>query len=356
MGPLGGCRQRADGIGEPRGLRQTAAVCQGNRQSGIEGVAGLGGVDGLDRKPGDMGFPLLLNDKSPVSPRFYTLTTKQSRLIGLIIADITNPFYPALTRSVQDVCNSAGYDVFLCNTDEKTSLVRRYIDNLCQKQVDGIILQAFTHKDLEAVEVIKKAGIEVVLISCSNNTSLTTVYTNETNGAYLATRHLLDIGHQKIAFLSGPKSYNVSALRLKGYKKALLEAGIEPAEQYVCYADFNQSGGEEMARKILEVRPHPTAIFAANDLIALGVIQHFEKCQIRIPQDIALVGFDDIEMARLVRPKLTTIANPKYELGQTAAQQLISRILDPAQPNRRVVLDTRLVLRDSSLIRQEALL
>jgi DNA-binding LacI/PurR family transcriptional regulator len=201
--------------------------------------------------------------------------------------------------------------------------------------------------------VIKKAGIEVVLISYSNNTSLTAIYTNETEGAYQATRHLIDIGHQRIAFLNGPKTSSISALRLKGYKKALNEAGIEVNEQYILHADFNQVGGEQMAQDILKVKLQPTAIFAANDLIALGVIQYFEKCHIIIPNDIALVGFDDIELAHLVKPKLTTIANPKYELGQTAAQQLISRIQDPTQPNSHIVLNTRLVLRDSSLIRKE---
>ena len=280
-----------------------------------------------------------------------TLTTKKSKLIGLIIADITNPFYPALARGVQDVCNAAGYDLLLCNTDEKSSQVQRYVFNLCQKQVDGIILQVFTPKDLETIEAIKKAGIEVVIISQINNTSLTAIYTNETEGAYLATRHLIDIGHQRIAFLIGAKKSSISGSRLKGYKKALTEAGIVINEQYILYGDFNQTGGEQMAQDILKVKPQPTAIFAANDLIALGVIQYFEECHIRIPNDYALVGFDDIDLARLIRPKLTTIANPKYELGQTAAQQLILRIEDPAKPNSHIVLNTRLVLRDSSLVR-----
>ncbi|HBE78374.1 MAG TPA: LacI family transcriptional regulator [Firmicutes bacterium] len=282
-----------------------------------------------------------------------TLTTKKSKLIGLIIADITNPFYPALARGVQDVCHSAGYDLLLCNTDEKASQVHRYVFNLCQKQVDGIILQVFAPKDLETIEVIKSAGIEVVIISYINDTSLTAIYSNEMEGAYQATRHLIDIGHQRVAFLNGPKKSSISVNRLKGYKKALNEVGIKVDEQYILYADFNQAGGEQMAQDILKINPPPTAIFAANDLIALGVVQYFEKCNIRIPNDIALVGFDDIELAHLIRPKLTTIANPKYELGQTAAQQLISRIQDPTMPNSHIVLDTRLVLRDSSLVRKE---
>lgn len=282
-----------------------------------------------------------------------TLTTKHSRIIGLIIADITNPFYPAVARGVLDVCHANGYDVLLCNTDGNSSLVRRYVANLCQKQVDGIILQAFTPKDLEVIESIQKAGIETVLISNPNGKRITAVYTDESTGAYLATKHLIDIGHQRIAFLSGSKGSSVTIRRFEGYKKALQEAGLSLSEEYVFYGEFNQTGGELMAQKLLETKTCPSAIFAANDLIALGVIQCLEKKRIRIPDDMALIGFDDIEAARLVRPRLTTIANSKYELGQTAAQLLISHIHDPSLPFNHVILNTRLVLRDSSLIRRE---
>ena len=282
-----------------------------------------------------------------------TLTTKHSRIIGLIIADITNPFYPAVARGVLDVCHANGYDVLLCNTDGNSSLVRRYVANLCQKQVDGIILQAFTPKDLEVIESIQKAGIETVLISNPTGKRITAVYTYESTGAYLATKHLIDIGHQRIAFLSGSKGSSVTIRRFEGYKKALQEAGLSLSEEYVLYGEFNQTGGELMAQKLLETKTCPSAIFAANDLIALGVIQCLEKKRIRIPDDMALIGFDDIEAARLVRPRLTTIANSKYELGQTAAQLLISHIHDPSLPFNHVILNTRLVLRDSSLIRRE---
>lgn len=282
-----------------------------------------------------------------------TLTTKQSKMIGLVISDITNPFYPAVARGVQDVCHAAGYNVLLCNTDEKPRLVKQYVLSLCQKQVDGIILQAFVPEDLEMLNVIQKAGIETILISYPDDVRVTAVYTNDTEGAYLATRHLIDIGHERIAFFGGPITSSITRRRFDGYQRALQEASINLVDRYVFYGNFNQAGGDQMAHQFLETSPRPTAIFAANDLIALGAMQLFEQVGIAIPKDVAVVGFDDIDAARLVRPRLTTIANPRYELGQIAAQLLFSRLKDPKQPHRHIILDTRLVLRDSSLIRRE---
>lgn len=255
-----------------------------------------------------------------------SLTTKRTSTIGLIIPNILNPLYPNVAKGVEDVFYQKGYNILLSNTENKAKRERDSIEMLLSKKVDGLIICSgiLERKDLDII-INQKVPL-VLLGDYVEDIDINIVYTDYLMGAYLATSHLINTGYKKIAHVSGPMDIKSSIGKLEGYKKALTEAGYNYDEEYVIEGDNQIEGGHLALKKLLKKKGKPDAIFVANDLMALGVMEAIKVAGYKVPKDIAIVGFDDIDVASLVEPKLTTVTHPVYTMGLTAARLLYDNI------------------------------
>lgn len=279
------------------------------------------------------------------------LLNKRTYTLGLVVPDITNPFFPAVARGVEDVAHTNGYGVILCNTDGNLQKEAKYLKMLRTKRVDGVV---FTTSRVQAshVQDLLNAGVPVVLADRRLDVMCDSVSADNVDGAYQAVAHLLSLGHTRVAMITGPANLTTAQERLEGYKQALCEHGIAFSPRLVLEGDFRQESGYRLARDLLKIDPRPTAVFAANDLMAVGVLMSLEEQGIRVPEDMALVGYDDVVLSRVTRPRLTTVAQPKYEMGAIACELLISRISHPEKEPEKVLLKPRLVVRESSVVRR----
>lgn len=253
------------------------------------------------------------------------LVSRSSETIGLVIPDITNPFFPAVTRGVEDGASEAGYTVFLCNTDNDPALEAIDVQKLRERRVDGIIFVGTTDRH-DLVERLLGEIPVVVADRHVEHASIDSVLVDNLAGARAACSHLLDLGHTRIAHLAGNQRTRTAQERCEGYQSALLAAGLPYDERMVAWGDFTYDSGLAMAQVLLGRSPRPTAIFAANDLIAFGAMRAAEDGGLSLPDDLSVVGFDDIPMASVLRPGLTTIRQPAYEMGRLAITMLLERI------------------------------
>lgn len=268
-----------------------------------------------------------------------------SLAIGLVIPDITNPFFAEITKGVGEAVHARGYGVVLCNTGEDPERERSYLQLLRRKRVDGLILASVTTDDPHLVELVR-AEIPFVLVSrLARTVDAPYVIVDDKRGTRLAMEHLIELGHKKIGFIGGPPDVQSSQDRMEAFREVLLERHLPYREEWVCFSDFTQAAGREAACRILSFVDRPTAIFAANDVIALGVMEAAEKLGLRIPEDLSLVGYDDIAYASLPRVQLTTIAQPTFEMGRIAAEYLLSVIEGGRRRKLHRVVEPRLVVR-----------
>ena len=275
--------------------------------------------------------------------------SKQTRTIALILTDITNPFWTEVAHGVEDAAREHKFNVILCNTDESESRQVEYVSVLIQKQVDGILLVPARSRP-EATEAIQKRGTAVVVLDRQVPTAdVDVVRCDSEGGAYQLVQHVLSLGHRQVAVLTGPKDVSSAQDRVVGYRRAFLDANIEIIEDLIFYGKFIQASGYEMAQRALLATPQPTALFAANNFIAIGAWRALRDAGLRIPEDITLVGFDDLPAGLVVDPFLTVAAQPGYEMGKQATELLLDRLTNdaPTEP-QRIVLPTRLIIRHSS--------
>ncbi len=277
-----------------------------------------------------------------------SLRSKRTRSLALVLPDITNTFWTTVARGVEDAAQSHGYAVFLCNTDENLAKQRRYLDLVVSQQVDGVIL-APCDADAGNLAVLRDREIATVVIDRRiEGWDVDTVCGDSLGGARTLVQHLISLGHRQIAMISGPASTSTAEDRLAGYHAALADAGIAADPRLVLRGEFRVASGEQLTYRLLDAGAQPTAIFAANNAIALGVIDALEKRGLRIPQDVALVCFDDFPQAARLFPFLTVVVQPAYEMGVNAAQLLLRRLETAASPApRHVVLPARLIIRYS---------
>ncbi len=277
-----------------------------------------------------------------------SLRWKQTGMLALVLTDITNPFWTTVARGVEDAASEAGYHVILCNTDESPDKQESYLNALFQKRVDGILLVPA----LDAMDDIKRASqlrVPLVVLDRRLSQPLTdSVRCDSEDGAYRLTRLLLERGHRQVAILTGSPYTATAADRLDGYRRALREAGINESGERVLYGAFTLESGIEMARQVLVTDPRPTAIFAANNFIALGLLKTLFAAGLRVPEDISVVGFDDLPASLLIDPILTVAAQPAYEMGAQATKLLIKRLVGegPVAP-QEVVLPVDIIERKS---------
>jgi LacI family transcriptional regulator len=276
-----------------------------------------------------------------------SLRTRRSYTAGLIVPDISNPIYPRLARGLQDELASAGCHVLVCNTDRRADDELEYLVDVLDRQVDGVVIVAFhlSNSDLAQVPL---ADVPLVSIgSRLDHPSVDVVRTDDRAGARDATRHLLGLGHS-VGLIGGPANLPPSESRGAGYREALTEAGAAFRPEFVVNGDFTRAGGAAAMRAIATPPDHPTAIFCANDLMAIGAMDVARELGWDVPRDVALAGYDDIAAAALVTPALTTVHIPADQLGATAGRLLRDRMDGYAGPRRQVVISHEFVQRDSA--------
>jgi LacI family transcriptional regulator len=223
-----------------------------------------------------------------------------------------------------------------------------YVDVLSNRQVDGIIFVA-AGDQADSLDFLLHRNMPVVMIDRNlSNVEVDAVLTDNQLGGYLATRHLLELGHTRIACIAGPSSITPSAERIIGYRKALEEAGLSYDETLILRGDYHAQSGMEITNSILSMNPRPTAIFALNDLMALGVLRAAAEAGCSVPEDLAVVGYDDLEIARFTNPPLTTIAQPKKAIGVQAVNLLVNRMSQKNRPPSRLILPPELIVRRST--------
>lgn len=276
-----------------------------------------------------------------------SLKVKHTQSIGIMVPDIANQFYPEVVRGIEDVANMYEYTIFLCNTDLDDDKELKYFSGMEEKQVDGLIFMGNILTDRLAREM-KKADMPVVLIG-SDHPDLPSVTIDNTLAARKAVEYLLDKGHKNVAVITGKmKDPMMGRARLKGYREALEQAGINWKSEWVVEGGYRFKSGYEGARQLLMLEERPTAIFVASDEMAIGAMRAILEKGLQIPQDIAVVGFDNIDMSGKVYPSLTTMGQPMYEMGAIGMRLLTKYLQGEIVHDNKVVLNFELTERESS--------
>ncbi|MGC8780499.1 MAG: LacI family DNA-binding transcriptional regulator [Anaerolineae bacterium] len=277
-----------------------------------------------------------------------SLRSKRMHSLALILPDITNSFWTTVARGVEDAAQAHGYAVLLCNTDENLAKQAGYLRLVASQRVDGVII-APCDGDPDHVASLRERDMPTVVIDRQvAGWEVDRVRGDSLSGAYALVRHLIGLGHVQIAMISGPCGTSTADERVAGYRLALAEAGLSVDERLVRRGEFRISSGAQMTRAIFQAGLRPTAIFAANNALAMGVIDAAGELGLRIPQDLALVCFDDLANSSRLFPFLTVAVQPAYEIGLKAAQLLLGRIeTRGAEPPREIILPTRMIVRHS---------
>ena len=269
--------------------------------------------------------------------------------IGLIISDISNPFFPEVVRGVEDAAHRQGYNIILCNSDEVISKENDYIDVLLSKQVDGLIVASTSSEPGHLMEAAQRGTPLLLLDRHVPGTTCDVVKVDNITGARLAMEHLLDLRHQRIGLITGPKRVSTARDRTEGYRLALENRSIPCDERLVINSDFKEKGGYEGLIQLMALEHKPTAIFTANNLTTAGALTALRTLGLRIPDDISIVAFDDMTWMRLVEPQLTVVQQPMYLMGTTATEILLHRMLrNPNEPQQVMQLQANLVVRGSA--------
>lgn len=277
------------------------------------------------------------------------LRREKTNMIGMIIPDITNPFFPGVVRGAEDVAFANGYRLVLCNTDNDHSKEIVHLTSLRTYRPAGLIVIPSTLSELSAqTESYRKAGTSVVCVDrMPIHWKGDTVTVSNEDGAYRATRHLIELGHRRLATIAGPLHLTNAQQRLAGFKRAVREAGLTVNPEYIQESAFDKLGGHAKACILLRMVRAPSAIFAGNDMIALGVLTALRELGLRCPQDVSLIGFDDLDIAEITNPQLSSVFQPGYQLGETAARLLLERVAGSTSAAKHLVLGTELRIRQS---------
>ncbi len=282
------------------------------------------------------------------NPVARSLVMKKSRLIGVIVPEMSNFFIGEIMNGIEEMCKSCQYDIIVCSTQGNHEQEIRYLDLLEAKQAEGIIFMSWKlHNDV--VSAIKKIENPVIMINRNTiNSVVPSVSIDNKKAAYEMTQYLINMGHQKIALLRNSIDMDTFGLdQTIGYKEALADSGIKVEEQFIRYGDFSVDNSYKIVTELLEEGNLPTAIFATSDIMAIGAINAIEDKGYNVPDDISVVGFNDIKIASLYRPKLTVIHQPLFSIGTVAVKMIIDKIDGYELKNDIVILPHKLIERDS---------
>ncbi|SIS96017.1 transcriptional regulator, LacI family [Kroppenstedtia eburnea] len=282
------------------------------------------------------------------------LASKRTTTVGVVIPDISYAFFAELARGIEDIANMYHYNIILCNSDLKKDKELQLIEALFEKQVDGLLFLGGKVTD-EHREIFSGSDVPVVLAATRDDKENRPYVTiDQVQAAKEATGVLIREGHQRIGLLGGPLTDPIIGYpRYLGYKEALLESGLPFEEKWIRMGNYRYDSGLKAAKELLETEEGPTAIFAVNDEMAAGAIHAAQDLGKRVPEEISVIGFDNIPLATQVRPLLSTVAVPMYDIGAVAMRLLTKYMNDEPIENNQVVLEYRLELRDSTRLQGE---
>jgi len=277
-----------------------------------------------------------------------SLRTDRSGIIGIIADDISKtPFSPLIIRGIQDYMRSAGYFCMIINADWNPEKEKEAVHDLLNRSIDGVIFSETWHDSINLdLDVRNKPYVFVHRLF--KNPPSRSVIPDEIYGSRIAVNHLLKLGHRRIGYINGPEDYYASGERLKGYQMELKEFSIPLNSTLAVSGDWSTNSGYEGTKKLLSIKEPPTAIFAANDLMALGAIYAIQEANLRVPEDIAIVGYDDREIASISRPSLTTVTLPCYEMGKASAAMLLDLLEKKVEKADEIKVRGQLIVRQSS--------
>ncbi|AVF72493.1 substrate-binding domain-containing protein [Vibrio alginolyticus] len=277
-----------------------------------------------------------------------SLKVNRTKTIGMLVTTSTNPFFGEVVKGVERSCYQKGYSLILCNTEGDNERMRQSINTLLQKRVDGLILMCSSLEG-ERIDVFERyPDIPVVVMDWGPMLFTSDkIQDNSLRGGYLAAKYLIDCGHTEIGCITGPLIKHQAQMRYEGYKRAMNEAGLEFNANWIIESDFECEGGYQAFKKMAQRGALPSSIFVSNDMMAMGVINAANELGIKVPDDLSIIGYDDIHIAKFMSPSLTTIHQPKYRLGQAAVETLVRRLDDKSNDAQVVQLEPTLVVRNS---------
>ncbi|OHY94264.1 transcriptional repressor PurR [Vibrio rotiferianus] len=279
-----------------------------------------------------------------------SLKVNRTKTIGMLVTTSTNPFFGEVVKGVERSCYHKGYSLILCNTEGDNERMRDSINTLLQKRVDGLILMCSSLEG-ERIDVFERySDIPVVVMDWGPMLFTSDkIQDNSLRGGYLAAKYLIDCGHKEIGCITGPLIKHQAQMRYEGYKRAMIEAELDFNANWIVESDFECEGGYQALKKMVQRGPLPSSIFVSNDMMAMGVINAANELGIKIPDDLSIIGYDDIHIAKFMSPSLTTIHQPKYRLGQAAVETLLTKLENYSKGPNVVQLEPTLVERNSVL-------
>lgn len=278
-----------------------------------------------------------------------SLRVQRTNTAMIILPDITNPFYPDFARGVQDVVRTGNYHTLLCNTDSREAEERTFLDEAISRRLDGIVFMGYWVSPEELLEVVA-AGVAVVNLGVGlADAPIDAVRSTDEQGSREIVAFLLERYGPSVGLIDGTKSAPVTQARTRGFHEAFTHAGVPSRPGFQVTADFTREGGRRGMASLLDLADAPRAVFCANDQIAIGALDEARARGLAVPGDIAIAGFDDVEAASLVHPRLTTVRNSPDALGTRCGELLLSRMNGSySGPGREVILPTELVVRESA--------
>ena len=308
-----------------------------------------------------------INDKGEISPQTQkrilriaerlgyrpnsiarSLATRRTQNVGLVVPDVANPFFAGIARGIEDAAHLANYNIFLCNTDESVERETKAIHSLEAQRVDGVILCSSRLSEQQLLNVAARYQPLVLINRQIDHPQTGCVLVDDARGAAEATRYLLQLGHRYIGLLAGPTASHSGKERMRGYRHAMQPHTASVPDGWQIYCPPQVVGGQTAARELLRRTPKLTALLAYNDLVAVGALRACAELDRRVPQECAIVGCDDVPLAALVSPALTTLHIPTYNLGQQAMDLLLNMMVGKTVQPEPTVISPHLVIRDSS--------
>jgi LacI family transcriptional regulator len=281
-----------------------------------------------------------------------SLKSRQTKMLGMLISDITNPFFPLVVRGAEDAASAHGYFLITFNTDDRIERERQVLSLLRSRRVDGVLLVVAPNSDASHIERIIDDGIPIVCIDRIPNSKrkFDSICVDNVKGAQICVQHLIMRGHTRIAIITGSLALQSARERLTGYERALAEAGLEVERDLALEGDFRQESGLRLGKNLLLRHRRPTALFVSNGMMTIGVLEALEEMGLSCPNDIALATFDDLPMAKVFRPHLTSVSQPSYQIGYQGADLLLKRLRGEAsdQGPVTILLEPELKIREST--------
>ncbi len=277
-----------------------------------------------------------------------SLKNNQTKSIGMLVSSSTNPFFAEVVRGIEHYCYQQHYNLILCNTEGDRDKSRAYMQMLSEKRVDGLLVMCSDNDHLHFDTLASNRKIPMVVLDWGpTGPNTVKIQDNSELGGYLATRHLLELGHREIACLMGEANKPSSQQRLLGFRRALEEAGQTVNEDWLLDGHYDCESGYLLMQQLLAQTSRPTAVFMGNDLMALGAMRAIGEAGLRIPDDISLIGYDNLEISAYFSPPLTTIHQPKRRLGKLAVTTLMNAINDQPTADKVRMIDPELIVRSS---------